>query len=318
MRLLFMGTAGFAVPSLKALKAAGHEISLVVCQPDRPKGRGQQLHAPELKVAAHELGLEVFQPEKIKEPSAVERLREQAADALCVVAYGQILPKAALDAPRLMALNVHASLLPKYRGAAPIEWALARGESETGVCVQKMAEKMDAGDVVMSQRLPLQASDDAESVTPRLAEMGAGLLLKSLAALKSGEIRLQPQDESLASFAPLLKKSHGIADFSLAGTELLNHFRGFKARPGFYSSLGGELLRIRRLALAEESGQPGRLLESNARGLRVGCASGSVWLEELQSPGGRPMPAADWARGRRPALGSAFEAPVVDAKAKGT
>jgi methionyl-tRNA formyltransferase len=315
MKLVFMGTAAFAVPALKAVKSAGHEVLLVVCQPDRPKGRGHETQAPPLKLAALELGLQVFQPEKVREASALERLLALRFDALCVVAYGQILPKALLDAPRLMPLNVHASLLPKYRGAAPIEWALANGESETGVCVQKMAEKLDAGDVMMQDSVSLGPDDDAASITPRLSEMGARLLVEALSALERGEFKLKPQDEALASFAPLLKKSHGIADFSLGKTELLNRFRGFKARPGFYTALAGETLKIHALSPVEGSpvegqGKPGELLEISAEGLKVGCHDGAVRIGALQSPGGKAMPAADWARGRKAAVGIQFQNPA--------
>lgn len=315
MKLVFMGTAAFAVPALKAVKAAGHEVLLVVCQPDRPKGRGHETQAPPLKLAALELGLQVFQPEKVRDAAALERLLSLRFDALCVVAYGQILPKALLEAPRLLPLNVHASLLPKYRGAAPIEWALARGEAETGVCVQKMAEKLDAGDVMMQDSMPLGPQDDAASVTPRLSEMGARLLVEALAALERGEFSLKPQDDMQASFAPLLKKSHGIADFSLGSAELVNRFRGFKARPGFYTALAGETLKIHALSSVEGSaaqgaGAPGELLEVSAEGLKVGCRGGAVRIEALQSPGGKAMPAADWARGRKAVAGLRFENPA--------
>jgi methionyl-tRNA formyltransferase len=312
MRLVFMGTAEFAVPALEALHGAGHAIPLVVCQPDRPKGRGHQLQAPPLKLAALKLGLELFQPEKIREASALERLKAAGCDVLCVVAYGQILPQAALDAPRLMPLNVHASLLPKYRGAAPIEWAIAMGEAETGVCVQKMAYKLDSGDVMLSESLAIGPGDDAASLTPRLAQMGAKLLLEALGLLQGGKAKLQPQDEARASFAPLLTKGHGIADFGLGATELANRFRAFKARPGFYAALGGETLKIHALSPgAETSGPRGALLESGPMGLRVACGQGqSVWLEALQSSGGKVMPAADWARGHAVKIGSLFETPV--------
>lgn len=310
MKIVLMGTAAFAVPALKAVLMDGHQVSLVICQPDRPKGRGHQLQAPPLKVAALELGLPVFQPEKIKEASAVERLRAENCDALCVVAYGQILPQSVLDAPRLMPLNVHASLLPKYRGAAPIEWAVAMGEAETGIAVQKMALKMDAGDVLLSERLAIGADDDASSITPRLAELGASALGKALKALESGSYQLTPQDESQASFAPLLTKSHGIADFSLDAKALFNRFRGFKARPGFHTALGGETLKIHRMSLGAGAGKPGTLIAITEKGFEAACATGSVVFEEIQSAGGKAMPAADWARGRKTALGQAFETPV--------
>jgi methionyl-tRNA formyltransferase len=311
MRIVFMGTAAFAVPALKALGVAGHDVALVVCQPDRPKGRGHALQAPELKLAALELGLETFQPEKVRQAEAVGRIRACACDALCVVAYGQILPQELLDVPRLMALNVHASLLPKYRGAAPIEWAFAKGERETGVCVQRMALRMDAGEVMMSSVLPLGPADDAPSVTPQLSRMGAELLVQALQALEQGSYRLTAQDESQASYAPLLKKSDGAADFSASGPELLNRFRGFKARPGFYCAFKGATVRIHRLSLGEGQERPGLVMALGPRGMQVGCGGGSVWLEEIQSAGGKPMPAADWARGHGVAPGTSVETPAL-------
>lgn len=310
MKLVFMGTAGFAVPALKAVKAAGHEIALVVCQPDRPKGRGHQLQASAVKLAALEMGLEVFQPEKIKDSAAVGRISALKFDALCVVAYGQILPKAVLDAPRLMPLNVHASLLPKYRGAAPVEWAVAMGEMETGVCVQKMAEKLDSGDLIFSDVLAINAADEAALILPRLSEMGAVLLLRALDALAGGSATLIPQDETRVSFAPLLKKSHGIADFAMNSAEIFNRFRGFKARPGFYTGFAGDTLKIHGLSPAQGSGEAGQLLEIAPQGLRVGCQNGSVWITEIQSPGGIAMQASDWARGRKVSAGLRLESPV--------
>lgn len=312
MKVVFMGTAAFAVPALRAVKAAGHEVALVVCQPDRHQGRGQHLHAPPLKEAALELGLEVFQPEKIKEAAAVERLRSASCDVLCVVAYGQILPQAVLDLPRLMPLNVHGSLLPKYRGAAPIEWAVAMGEAETGVCVQKMAYKLDSGDLLLSEAMPLSDADDATSITPRLSEMGAALLVQALKKLSEGGPALLPQDEAAATFAPLLKKSHGSLDFKLSASELRNRFRGFKARPGVHSALGGETIKIHDLRAGEPAqAEAGTLLAIEARGLQVACgAGGSVWLKEVQSAGGKAMPAADWSRGRKAQVGDRFQDPV--------
>jgi methionyl-tRNA formyltransferase len=314
LRLIFMGTGDFGVPSLRALKRAGHSIALVVCQPDRPKGRGQQLQAPPLKQAALDLGLEVFQPEKLRAPEAVERLLSAKVDLGCVVSYGQILSQAALDAPRLGCVNVHGSLLPRWRGAAPIEWAVAEGDAETGVCVQRMVLKLDAGDVLVAERLPLGPTDEASGLHERLAEMGAAALLKTVGLLEAGPLQGQPQDESLATYAPLLKKADGFLDPAWSCAKLLNRFRAFKSRPGVHVQLqGGELLKIHAMGAGASSGsaQAGRLLTIDEdKGFEMAAADGTVWLGMLQPPSAKAMPAAAYARGRHLKTGTQFVMPV--------
>ena len=307
MKIVFMGTAAFAVPSLEALKQAGHEIALVVAQPDRASGRGMRLKSPPLKEAASKLGLEVFQPEKIKETASLEKIRSLEPDYLCVVAYGQILPQSLLDVPKRMALNLHASLLPKYRGAAPIEWAVANGEIETGVCVQKMALKMDAGPVLLSQATAIGADETAAELTERLSPMGADLLMRAV----GGEGSLLNQVEASATYAPLLKKHDGAADFGMDARAFYARFRGFGGRPGFYVGLGAESLRVHDMRLQQGSGKPGELLELGEEGLKVACGSGAVLLRELQAAGARRLGAMEFARGKRLGKGALFSAPKL-------
>lgn len=313
LRLAFMGTGDFAVPALRALKGAGHDIALVICQPDRPKGRGHQLQAPPLKAAALELGLEVFQPEKLRAPEAVQRLVEAKADLGCVVSYGQILSQAALDAPRLGCVNVHGSLLPRWRGAAPIEWALASGDAETGVCVQRMALKLDAGDVILSAPYQIQALDDAPGLHTALAEMGAGALLKALALIEKGQATGTVQDETLATYAPMLKKSDGHLDPALSTKVIIDRFKAFRARPGVHLQVhGGDLLKVQALCAGPAvKAEAGKLLQiDEGLGFQMACGDGSVWLGQVQPPSSKAMPAAAYARGRQIQAGIQFTVPA--------
>jgi methionyl-tRNA formyltransferase len=314
VKIVFMGTAAFAVPSLKGLREAGHEIALVVCQPDRPKGRGHSVQACDVKRAALELGLELFQPLKVREVDAVERIRAKAPDLLCVVAYGQILPKTLLEAPRRLALNVHASLLPKYRGAAPIEWAVAEGETQTGVCVQAMAERLDSGPVLARAMADIAPLEDAQSLTQRLSVLGADLLLKAVESIGRHEEAFEAQDEAMASYAPLLKKKHGAADFRLDAAKVMNHFRAFKARPGFFTLLNQETLRISGMSASsapvQAAAQAGILRSVGKSGFEIGCGDGkAVWVTAVQGQGSRAMPAEDYARGHGVKAGMRAELP---------
>jgi methionyl-tRNA formyltransferase len=299
LRLGFLGTGDFAVPALQALHAAGHTLALVVCQPDRPKGRGQQLQAPPLKQAAQALGLAVAQPERMRSPEALALMRAAQLDLACVVSYGQILPQAVLDAPRLGCVNVHASLLPRWRGAAPIEWALAAGDRETGVCVQRMVYKLDAGEVLLEARRSLGPQDDAEALHRQLAQLGAGLLLRAVDGLAAGRLAGLPQDEALATVAPLLKKSDGALDPSWGREQCLNRFRAFRARPGLWVQLeGGDLLKLHGLSDAgADNGEAGTVLAVEPKGLKLACGDGALWAEQVQPPSGKVMPAAAYARG---------------------
>jgi methionyl-tRNA formyltransferase len=312
LRVAFLGTAAFAAPALQALAAQGFDIPLVVSQPDRPRGRGHQLQPTPLKAAALELGLAVFQPQRIREAEALERLAELRLDALAVVAYGQMLPQALLDLPRLGAVNLHASLLPRWRGAAPIEWALAEGDAESGVSTQRMALKLDAGDVLLEARTAITDEDDAASLTERLAGLGAPLLAETLDRLALGRLEPKPQDEAQATYARLLSRADGEADFRQGAALLCRRCRAFASRIGFHARLeGGPAFKLHRLAPGPASGaQPGAILQAGPEGLQVACGGGqSVRVTQLQPEGGRSMDAGEFLRGHHLAPGSRFQTP---------
>ena len=298
MRVVFMGTPAFAVPTLDALVAAGHEVLGVVAQPDRPVGRGQQLVSPPTVQRARELGLEVRQPRAVKSGAFPEWLETCGAELAVVVAYGRILTPRLLAAPRRGCLNVHASLLPKYRGAAPIQWAVVRGETVTGVTTMKMAEGLDTGDMLLRASTPIGPDEDAEALAGRLSQMGAALLVETLARLD--ELVPEPQDEALATFAPLLTKEHGILDWSRPAGALHDQIRGLKPWPGASCTLRGEALKVSRarvLAREGQQGAPGEVLAG--AGLLVACGQGSLEILEGQAPGRRVQPGRDLINGLR-------------------
>ncbi len=302
LKLVFMGSGPFALASLEALASSGHEIKLLVCQPDRPKGRGHQVQEPEVKTWARAKNIEVYQPEKSKAPEAIERINQVAADLHVVVSFGQILPAALLDAPRLGAVNIHGSLLPKYRGAAPIEWAIAKGEHETGVCSQRMVSKLDAGALYLSRKIAIGPNDQGPDLHLSLASLGAQILLETLAGLEAGKLKAIEQDESQATYAPLLKKADGAVDFSLSAAELHRRWRAFVKRPGFFMVRAGLSFKVLSLTIGEPASQavPGQARDESERGYRIACGQGqSIWLERLLPPAGKPMAAVEFARGHR-------------------
>ncbi len=294
MRLVYLGTPAFAVPTLEHVVRAGHEVVAVFTQPDRPKGRGQKDSMPPVKEAALRLGLSVFQPEKIRRPEVVDQLRALAPEAMVVVGYGQILPQAILDIPPKGILNVHASLLPKYRGAAPIQWAIVRGETVTGVTTMKIDTGLDTGDMLLKWDTPIGPEETAVELGDRLAVAGAELLLKTLEQLP--QIRPEPQDHSQSSYAPIMKREDGRADWSLSTKDILNRVRGFQPWPGFYGFLRGQRFHIWKARPATASLKPGELA-SRGKSLCAGCADGSIELLEVQLEGKKRMPAAAFLNG---------------------
>jgi methionyl-tRNA formyltransferase len=310
LTLFFMGTGDFAVASLEALIREGHQVLLVVSQPDRPKGRGHRLQATPVKEAAQRLGLPVFQPERVKAPDAVERIRSLGADLGCVAAFGQILPESLLQVPRLGCVNVHASLLPRYRGAAPIAWALARGESETGVTIQKMVLRLDAGDILLQRSISIGPQDDTPALTERLARLGSEALVEAVRGLAQGTLSGRIQDEASATLAPLIRKEDGAVDFLLRTQEMERRCRAFRQWPGFFFGSAGEMLRLHALeAGAPAPGrEPGSVLEVSEKGWRVACGAGeSFWMTQVQPAGGKVMSAAAYARGHKVEVGTVFE-----------
>ncbi|MBI4518611.1 MAG: methionyl-tRNA formyltransferase [Deltaproteobacteria bacterium] len=303
LRIIFFGTPEFAVPSLRALLNGGEEIVAVICQPDKPAGRGQKLVAPPLKQLAAARGVPVLQPEKLRAPQTLEALRALAADLIVVAAYGKILPPAVLSLPRFGCINVHASLLPKYRGAAPIQWALLRGETVTGITIMQMDEGMDTGDILLQRETPIAPNETYGELQTRLAELGAEALLAAIVQLKAGTLRRQPQDNVAATMAPMVKKDDGRLDWTRTAPELARAVRAYNPWPSAYTTLAGELLKIHRAhAVAAIAGPPGTLAGGGA--LVVACGSGALRLDELQLAGRKRLAAADFVRGLHLAPGT--------------
>jgi methionyl-tRNA formyltransferase len=295
-----MGTPDFAVPALEAL-ARSCEVVGVYCQPDRPVGRGMELKAPPVKVAAEALGVPVFQPEKLSAPGEFEKLSALRPDVIAVVAFGQILRQEVLDLPRLGCVNVHSSLLPRWRGAAPIQWAILAGDSETGVCTQKMVFKLDAGDVLLREKTPISQDETAQSLHDRLSQMGAGLLVRTIEGLSSGQIRGQPQDDSQVTVASKLTKEMERLDPAKSVRELDCQVRALSPWPGTSVRLlpSGERLKIRKaLPRLEVRTRPGQLFEVAGR-LFIGARDGCLEVLEVQPEGKRALSASDYLNGMR-------------------
>jgi methionyl-tRNA formyltransferase len=302
--LVFCGTPQFAVPTLEKLVAAGFEVRLVLTQPDRPKGRGLALVTSPLKQAALRLGLEVYQPEKIKNNDELRvKLEQIAASAIIVVGYGRIIPGWMLQLPKYGHINLHASLLPKYRGAAPIQWAIANGERLTGVTTMQINEGLDTGDILLQKELAILDEDTAETLSPRLAAIGADLMLETLRGLAATTVKPQPQDDTQASLAPVLKKEDGRIDFSRSAEEIYNRLRGFQPWPGAFTSWRGKMLNITAAKPSVGRVQQAALLVEHGRVL-VGCGNGTTLeLLEVQPEGKKRISAHDFIHGYRPQTG---------------
>ena len=290
VRLVFLGTPEFAVPSLERIAAAGHDVIAVFTQPDRPKGRGRKDAEPPVKEAALRLRIPVYQPERIRRPDVVEQIRAMAPGVMVVVGYGQIIPRTILDIPPEGILNVHASLLPKYRGAAPIQWAIARGETRTGVTIMRIDAGLDTGDVLLRWETGIGEEETAVELGGRLAVAGADLLARTLAEIPS--IRPEPQDDSQATYAPILKKEDGHIDWRLSQTEILNRIRGFAPWPGCYGFLRGQRLHIWKAKPADVEFPPGALRVVNRR-----LFAGSIELLEVQLEGKKKIAASAFLNG---------------------
>jgi methionyl-tRNA formyltransferase len=309
LNLVFCGTPPFAVPTLEKLFASGFQIQLVVTQPDRPKGRGLELVSSPVKQCALHLGLPIVQPERIKNN---EEFRNQLAtlnpDAIIVVGYGRIIPQWMLDLPRLGNINLHASLLPKYRGAAPIQWAIAQGEIITGVTTMKIDAGLDTGDILLQREIPISSQDTAETLAPRLATVGADLVVETLRGLQARTIHPQPQDDSRATLAPILKKEDGLIDFARPATEILNRLHGFQPWPGAYTRFRGKNFQIWKAVKFELAMLPAEIKIEGDR-LLVGCGQGTALeLIEVQLEGKKRISAAEFIRGYRPGPGEKFGA----------
>jgi methionyl-tRNA formyltransferase len=306
-RLVFCGTPQFAVPTLAKLVDADLKVQLVVTQPDRPRGRGMALTASPVKQRALELGLPIVQPDKIKNNGEFRaQLAALRPDAIIVVGYGRIIPQWMLDLPPLGNINLHASLLPKYRGAAPIQWAIANGESVSGVTTMRIDAGLDTGDILLQQEIAIAADDTAETISPVLADIGADLMIVTLAGLRSGTLTPQPQDNTKATLAPILNKDEGRIDFQRPAPQIYNRLRGFQPWPGAFTSFRGKGLQVRAARPVQRDLAPGSLAV-NADRLFVGCGDGtSLELLEVQPEGKKRMMAHDFIQGYRPQVQEAL------------
>jgi len=308
MKVVFMGSPAFAVPCLRALVEAGHEVALVVAQPDKPAGRGNQLHAPAVKTAALELGLPIAQPASARKGELEAAVKESGAELCVVVAYGKILPKAVLDAAPRGCINVHGSLLPAYRGAAPIQWAVIDGLAETGVSIMQLDEGMDTGPVYLERRTPIDPQETSGELMERLAPIGAQALVEGLAAIAAGAVAT-PQDHARASHARMLQKADGAIDFTQSAPKVAARIRGVDPWPGAYAFRAADQLKLFRAVPVAGTGEPGRVLAIDARGLVVACGDGAaVAIRDVQRPGSKRLHAQQVAAGRGIAVGDMFAA----------
>ncbi len=311
MNVIFCGTPEFALPTLEKLLAAGFKIELVVTNPDEPAGRGYERKAPPVRQAAEKSGLKVFQPAKLKDTETRQFLAQFRPDSIVVVAYGHILPPWMIELPRLGCINLHASLLPKYRGAAPIPWALIRGERTTGATTMKIDAGLDTGDILLQREVEIREDDTTETLSERLSAIGADLMVETLRGLESGTIRPRPQDSGQATLAPMLKKEDGKINWKLSAEEIARRVRGLRPWPGAFTSFRGKQVHIwvarPAAALADDRQSPGTLMVDAGK-LRVVCEGSSLLeVEELQLAGRRRMSAREFLNGVRLAAGEKFQ-----------
>lgn len=301
--IVFMGTPEFAVPTLKALIAAGYPVKAVFTQPDRPVGRGKEIAMPPVKQAALEAGLPVYQPQRLRgDAEALETLRSLAPDCIVVVAYGQILPEEILNLPRYQCLNVHASLLPRYRGAAPIQWSILNGDAETGVTTMLMEKGLDTGPMLLKATTPIGPEETADVLSRRLSEIGAELLMRTLPPWFAGELVPERQDDAAASYAPMLKKEMATLDWSQSAETLHDRVRGLFPWPGTTTTLAGQVVKILAATVGDRSpgdAAPGTVIGLSDAGWEVACGTGTLLVSQVQIPGKKPQAAAEAARGLR-------------------
>ena len=303
MRIVFMGTPDFAVPSLQALIDAGHDVCAVYTQPDKPQGRKQILTAPPVKTLALEHDIPVFQPNTLKNEDEQARLRELAPEVIIVVAYGKLLPKAVLDIPPHGCINVHGSLLPRWRGAAPIQWAVIAGDEMAGVTTMQMAEGLDTGDMLLTYETKVGEKETAGELFDRLAQSGAELLIQTL--VKLDEIEPRPQDDAQSCYAHMLDKQMAVIDWSKSAHEIDCLIRGLNPWPIALTTLSGERLKVFAAEKAAGNGEPGTVLEADPKkGLTVACGEGALKLTEIQMVGGKRMKATDFLRGHAIEVGT--------------
>lgn len=305
MNVVYMGTPEFAVLPLDAIIKAGHNVTGVFTQPDKPKGRGYTLTPPPVKVRALESEIPVFQPNSMKDGEALKILTELNPDVIVVVAYGKLLPKDILDLPKYGCVNVHASLLPKYRGAGPIQWCVLNGEEETGVTTMKMAEGLDTGDMLLKSSTKIGENETAGELHDRLSQMGADLIVETLTALENSTVVPEKQDDSLSNYAPMLSKELCKIDWTKPAQEIHNQVRGLNPWPVATAVVNGKKVKIFSTELSEKNGNAGKVLCENP--LTVACGDGSVVINELQLEGKKRMKSDDFVRGYRITTDTVFE-----------
>ena len=297
MRVVFMGTPDIAATCLKQVIADGFDVVGVYTQPDRPKGRGMKLVASPVKEVAQANNIPVFQPENFREEETVQQLRDLKPDICAVVAYGRILPQKVLDVPTFGCINIHASVLPRYRGSAPYQWAVLDGLRETGVTAMYLCREMDAGDIIDVSKTPIGENETAGELLDRLAVLGANLLSKTLTRFTAGKVEATPQDASQVSYAPMLDKSMCPIDWSKTAQQVHDHVRGLHPWPVALMELKGETFKVHATRIVEGSGKPGEILGLTKTGLKIACGEGAVEVISLQAPGGKRMAAPDYFRG---------------------
>jgi methionyl-tRNA formyltransferase len=310
MRVLFFGTSEFAVPSLEALSAStGHSVIAVVSQPDRPAGRGLRVHESPVKVAAVRLGLPVLQPKRVRSDDFHWEARSLAPDVLVLAAFGQIIPHALLDLPLYGPINIHGSLLPAYRGAAPIQHAILNGETVTGVTTMWMDATLDTGDVLLKRAVPVDPEDTAGTLTAKMSIAGAELLMETLGRLSAGDCPRLPQDNSLATYAPAISPDEGRIRWEEPAERIRNRIRAFSPRPGAFARFGNRRLKVwrARMELNGTSQIPGSVIRVGPAEVEVTAAIGKLAIEEVQAENSRRMSAGDWARGARVKVGDRFD-----------
>lgn len=300
MKVVYMGTPDFAVGALEAILAAGHEVTAVVTQPDRQKGRGKEVQFSPVKECAVAHGIPVLQPVRIKTPEAVEQLKQYEADIFVVAAFGQILSKEILEMPKYGCINIHASLLPKYRGAAPIQWAVINGEKVSGVTIMQMNEGLDTGDILFQREVELEPKETGESLFDKLADLGAGLVVEALEKIASGDVSPFPQEDSLSTYAGMLTKECGRMDFSMPAVKLEQRIRGLNSWPGSYTRWRGKTLKVWDADVVnclETKALPGEVTEVSKDGFTVACGEGGLVLKSVQPEGKKRMAVKDFLLG---------------------
>lgn len=299
MKIIFMGTPDFAVPTLESLFAKGYSIDLVITQKDKPKGRGKKVQYTPVKEKALELGLSVYQPDNVNDPESIEIMKKLNPDFIVVVAYGQILKKEILEMPKYNCLNVHASLLPKYRGAAPINWAIVNGEKETGVTIMEMAEGLDTGDMILWESIPINLDDDYPSIHDKLSILGGSLIIDTLEKIKNDNFTRTVQDNSISTYASMLSKETGIINWNNSAEDIRNLVRGLKPWPSAYTQYKDDTLKIHDVDIVDKvkDGENGEIVKVDKEGIYVKTLDKTILIKELQFPGKKKLLVKDYLKG---------------------